>query len=114
MDSANQARQMVALQTEAVHKATHVFGEMQQHMNELVQGLKEIAEGTQRADNERSNAVTAVKNISDIIEETAGSAETVSDVADKLLENVENLSRTADLLGENMDSLKAEISVFKV
>lgn len=114
VDSANQARQMVALQTEAVHKATHVFGEMQQHMNELVQGLKEIAEGTQRADNERSNAVTAVKNISDIIEETAGSAETVSDVADKLLENVENLSRTADLLGENMDSLKAEISVFKV
>lgn len=114
VDSANQARQMVALQTEAVHKATRVFGEMQQHMNELVAGLKEIAEGTQRADNERSNAVTAVKNISDIIEETAGSAETVRDVADKLLENVENLSKTADMLGENMDSLKAEISVFKI
>lgn len=114
VDSANQAKEMVALQTEAVNKVTLVFGEMQQRMNDLVDGLREIAEGTERADSERSDAVMAVKNISDIIEETAGSAETVKDVADKLLENVENLSKTADMLGENMDSLKAEISVFKV
>lgn len=114
VDSANQAKEMVALQTEAVNKVTLVFGEMQQRMNDLVDGLREIAEGTERADNERSDAVMAVKNISNIIEETAGSAETVKDVADKLLENVENLSKTADMLGENMDSLKAEISVFKV
>lgn len=114
VDSANQAKEMVALQTEAVNKVTLVFGEMQQRMNDLVDGLREIAEGTERADSERSDAVMAVKNISNIIEETAGSAETVKDVADKLLENVENLSKTADMLGENMDSLKAEISVFKV
>ncbi|MBD5528968.1 MAG: methyl-accepting chemotaxis protein [Lachnospiraceae bacterium] len=114
VDSANQAMEMVALQTQAVNKVTVVFREMQQHMNELVDGLREIAEGTKRADSERSDAVTAVKNISGIIEETAGGAETVREVADKLLENVENLSKTADMLGENMDSLKAEISVFKV
>ncbi len=114
VDSANQAKEMVALQTEAVDKVTLVFGKMQQRMNELVEGLREIAEGTERADNERSDAVMAVKNISNIIEDTAGSAETVRDVADRLLENVENLSKTADTLGENMDSLKAEISVFKV
>lgn len=114
VDSANQAKDMVALQAEAVDKVILVFGEMQKRMNELVDGLREIAEGTQRADSERSDAVMAVRNISNIIEETAGSAETVKDVADKLLENVENLSKTADMLGENMDSLKAEISVFKV
>lgn len=114
VDSANQAKDMVALQAEAVDKVILVFGGMQKRMNELVDGLREIAEGTQRADSERSDAVMAVRNISNIIEETAGSAETVKDVADKLLENVENLSKTADMLGENMDSLKAEISVFKV
>lgn len=114
VDSANQAKEMVALQTQAVNKVTVVFREMQQHMNELVDGLREIAEGTKRADSERSDAVIAVKNISGIIEETAGGAETVREVADKLLENVENLNKTADILGENMDSLKAEISVFKV
>ncbi|MDE6517349.1 MAG: methyl-accepting chemotaxis protein, partial [Acetatifactor sp.] len=67
VDSANQAKEMVALQTEAVDKVTLVFGKMQQRMNELVEGLREIAEGTERADNERSDAVMAVKNISNII-----------------------------------------------
>lgn len=114
VDSANQAKEMVALQTQVVNKVTVVFHEMRQRMNELVDGLRQIAEGTERADSERSDAVMAVKNISDIIEETAGSAETVRDVADRLLENVEKLSKTAATLGENMDSLKAEISVFKI
>ena len=55
-----------------------------------------------------------VKNISDIIEETAGSAETVNDVANKLLNHVEKLSTTASVLDENMEGLKNEISVFKI
>ena len=114
VDSANQAKEMVALQTEAVDRVTAVFRGMQQHMSALVEGLRDISAGTGRADGERGDAVMAVKNISHIIEETAGSAKTVREVADKLLENVENLNRTADTLGENMDSLKAEISVFRV
>ena len=56
----------------------------------------------------------AVKNISDIIEETANSAEVVREVLDKLVENVQNLNHTADVLGENMDVLVSEVSVFKV
>lgn len=113
VDSANRASQMVGLQTQAVEQAVDVFRQMQQRMNALVDGLKEIVVGTERADHERSAAVEAVKNISDIIEETAGSAETVRDVAGRLLQNVENLNRTASVLGENMEGLKSEISVFK-
>ena len=73
-----------------------------------------FAASTEKADGERSAAVAAVKNISDIIEETAGSAETVNDVANKLLEHVEKLSNTASVLDENMEGLKNEISVFKI
>ena len=113
VDSANRASQMVGLQTQAVEQAVDVFRQMQQRMNALVDGLKEIVVGTERADHERSAAVEAVKNISDIIEETAGNAETVRDVAGRLLQNVENLNRTASVLGENMEGLKSEISVFK-
>lgn len=114
VESANQAQSMVAIQTEAVEQAVDVFHQMQERMNALVEGLKEIVEQTERADKERSEAVSAVKNISDIIEETASSAETVRDVANKLLENVENLNETAAALDENMEGLKTEISVFKV
>lgn len=114
VESASQAQDMVALQTEAVEQAVDVFQQMQDRMHALVEGLNEIVSQTECADRERSEAVDAVRNISDIIEETASSAETVKDVANKLLENVENLNDTAAALGENMNGLKNEISVFKV
>lgn len=114
VENANKASEMVGLQTHAVEQAVDLFKQMQHRMNQLVEGLREIAVGTERADNERSAAMAAVENISEIIETTASNAETVRDVANKLLENVENLNRTANVLGENMDGLKNEISVFKI
>ena len=114
VDSASQAQAMVELQTKAVDEVIAVFREMQARMGQLIEGLKDIAASTEKADGERSAAVAAVKNISDIIEETAGSAETVNDVANKLLAHVEKLSNTASVLDENMEGLKNEISVFKI
>ena len=114
LESASQAKAMVELQTKAVEEVIAVFREMQERMGQLIEGLKDIVVSTEKADGERSAAVAAVKNISDIIEETAGSAETVNDVANKLLNHVEKLSTTASVLDENMEGLKNEISVFKI
>lgn len=114
VESASQAKAMVELQTKAVEEVIAVFREMQERMGQLIEGLKDIVVSTEKADGERSAAVAAVKNISDIIEETAGSAETVNDVANKLLNHVEKLSTTASVLNENMEGLKNEISVFKI
>ena len=50
---------------------------------------------------------------SDLIEETAASAEVVKKVAASLEQNVENLNGTAESLGDNMTGLKTEIAVFK-
>ena len=114
VQSANEAQSMVALQTEAVGQVIDVFRNMQQRMQELVEGLREIASGIESADREREDTVYAVKNITDIIEKTASNTESVNEVADKLLENVENLRRTADVLGENMTEVNSEISVFRI
>ena len=114
VESASQAKAMVELQTKAVEEVISVFREMQERMGQLIEGLKDIVVSPEKADGERSAAVAAVKNISDIIEETAGSAETVNDVANKLLNHVEKLSTTASVLDENMEGLKNEISVFKI
>ncbi len=114
VESASQAKAMVELQTKAVEEVIAVFREMQERMGQLIEGLKDIVVSTEKADGERSAAVAAAKNISDIIEETAGSAETVNDVANKLLNHVEKLSTTASVLDENMEGLKNEISVFKI
>lgn len=113
VESAKQAEAMVALQTQAVEEVVGVFQNMSKRMEELVEGLGSIVERTERADKERSETLQAVKNISEIIEETANSTEVVHDIAMKLLKNVENLNKTADALGSNMNDLKTEISVFK-
>lgn len=112
--NAGQAQEMVALQSESVEQVIKVFGDMRSQMNALAAGLKEIASSMDKADSERGNTVHGVRNISNIIEETAGSAKKVKDIAEKLLANVENLNVTADLLGDNMQELKAEISVFRI
>ena len=114
VESANQAQSMVDLQTKAVEQVVSVFREMQLRMNQLIGGLKAIVESMEKADRERSETVEAVKNISNIIEETANSTEVVNDVAGRLLESVTDLNKTADALGDNMESLKTEISVFKI
>ena len=114
VESASQAKAMVELQTKAVEEVIAVFREMQERMGQLIEGLKDIVVSTEKADGERSAAVAAVKNISDIIEDTADSADTVNDVANKLLNHVEKLSTTASVLDENMEGLKNEISVFKI
>ena len=108
VDSASQAQAMVELQTKAVDEVIAVFREMQARMGQLIEGLKDIAASTEKADGERSAAVAAVKNISDIIEETAGSAETVNDVANKLLAHVEKLSDTASPMAEMLGMQKEE------
>lgn len=114
VQSANQAQDMVAAQTEAVEQAVVIFGEMRQQMSQLVQGLNDIVVSIEKADTERIDTVQAVKDISNVIEETAASAEVVKNIASRLAENVENLNHTAGILGDNMDDLKSEISVFKI
>lgn len=114
VENALEAQSMVASQTEAVEQVTEVFQEIQHRMSRLIEGLKDIVANTQRADAERSLTVDAVKNISDIIKETADSAEVVQGVADRLMDSVQNLSSTAGALGENMESLKKEVAVFKL
>ena len=112
--NAGQAQEMVALQGESVEQVIKVFGDMREQMSALATGLREIVASMEKADAERSDTVQGVQNISNIIEETANSAEKVRDIAGRLLTHVENLNETADLLGENMQGLKSEISVFKI
>lgn len=113
VESAQQAGSMVALQTEAVSEVTAVFQNMNVAMEELFDGLKKIMDETEHADRDRNGTLEAVRNISQIIEETAESAEVVKNVAENLQVNVEKLNGTAESLGNNMSGLKTEISVFK-
>ena len=87
VENAKQARDMVALQTEAVQEVVGVFDDMNQCMQKLFDALKEIVSSTEQADKEREDTLAAV--------------------------NVDTMNQTAQSLGDNMNDLKSEISVFK-
>lgn len=114
VENAKQAEIMVGVQTQSVESVIKVFREMSCRMTDLVNGLKNIVESTEKADEETTNTQDAVKNISEIIGETADNTEIVNDIAQMLLQSVEKLNSTAEVLGNNMQSLVAEISVFKI
>ena len=105
---------MVALQTESVKEVIGVFEKMNDAMEKLFEGMKQILVSTERADQEREDTLEAVRSIAQIIDETAASAEVVRNVAASLQKNVDNLNDTAESLGDNMNELKTEISVFKI
>ncbi len=111
---ADYAQEIVQMQEKAVRQVIDVFGGMSGQITELLSELKQIAEGTEAADRERSDTIDAVENISAIIEETASSAQTVHKMAEKLLHSAEKLDRISHALSDNMDGLKTEISAFKV
>lgn len=114
VNSAKEAGSMVASQAEAVEQVIQVFQGMSQQMQELVVGLKEIANTTEAADRERNDTMDAVENISAIIEQTSSGSAHVHDIAMELLSSVEKLNQTAHVLDENMNGLKTEISAFKL
>ena len=113
MADAKRAEEKVAAQSVVVEKVVSIFQDMNTQMEELVGGLDAIVESTGKADAERKETLESVKNISDIIEESAGSVRDVNGVTEKLLQNVDNLNKVSDTLNVNMEDLKAEISAFK-
>lgn len=114
VNSAKEAGDMVALQAEAVEQVIEVFRNMSQQMQELFEGLKEIADTTEAADKERNDTMDAVENISAIIEQTSSGSAHVHDIAVQLLNSVEKLNQTAQVLDEDMNGLKSEIAAFKL
>ncbi|MCM1179930.1 MAG: methyl-accepting chemotaxis protein [Clostridium sp.] len=113
VENAKQAGNMVTLQSEAVSEVVNVFRNMNESMETLFTGLKNILVNSEQADNDRQDTIAAVENISRIIEDTAASAEIVARVANDLQSSVESLNGTAQQLDENMTDLVSEISVFK-
>lgn len=113
VENAKQAGDMVTLQSEAVAEVVNVFRNMNESMETLFTGLKDILVNAEQADSDRKDTMAAVENISRIIEDTAASAEIVARVANDLQSSVESLNGTAQQLDENMTDLVSEISVFK-
>lgn len=109
-----EAEKMVESQEEAVSEVIQVFNSMSDDMKELIAGLREIGVCAQAADLERNATVSAVQNISDIIQNTAEKSSKVHSMANHLLSSVERLGDTAQTLDHNTNGLREEIEAFVI
>ncbi len=114
VESANKAEQMVAQQTEAVEEVTKLFAQMKDQMQLLYVDVQDIAKNAMDTDEDRSDTLGAVENISAIIEETASNLIMVNDMVSRLQDNAERLIQTSGNLDQDMNNLKNEMVAFKV
>lgn len=113
VSSAHKAVEMVAAQTQAVDEVVAIFHKMNEQMGEVVKSLQDIVSNTERADMLRGETLKTVRNMSQIIDDSAAGASAVNEVIDELIQNVGNLNKVSENLDRNMEGLKTEISAFK-
>ena len=113
VESAGEAQLMVEQQKEAVDATVTILSEMNEQMSLLIERLKRIMSHTDAAEKERGETLTAVRSISEIIEQTAESAQEVNRIIEQLANSVRNLNDVSSTLEEDMQDLKNEVSVFK-
>ena len=113
VSSAHKAVEMVAAQTQAVDEVVAIFHKMNEQMGEVVKSLQDIVSNTERADMLRGETLKTVRNMSQIIDDSAAGALAVNEVIDELIQNVGNLNKVSENLDRNMEGLKTEISAFK-
>lgn len=112
--NAKRASGIVDEQTVLVKNSIDVFQKMAGSIDRLGQELETINRTITLADQRRQEAVDAVRNISEIIDQNGSNIQTVMNAADELKANVENLDLTAGRLGDSMSELKGEVSGFKI
>lgn len=105
--------EIVTLQSEIVQQVIQVFEHIFTSIEKLYEGILGIHDSTRLAGQIREDTLSAVKNISILIGQTAANTEVVDATVSNLQKNVTNLNDTAKVLGENMKGLKNEISVFQ-
>ena len=112
--SVDMAQNIVDEQFELVNSSIQIFDQMKASMDSLTEELMNIDKAASEADQRRVEAVSAVDDISVIINDSASNANTVIEALNVLKKNVDNLDKTAAKLGENMDELKNEVRVFQI
>ncbi|MCQ2080564.1 MAG: methyl-accepting chemotaxis protein [Lachnospiraceae bacterium] len=114
VDSALNAKNMMATQVDAVKDVIDVFNDINVQLKKIFSELKNITEFAKTADTARNETISAVENISIIIDDTASQSKTVKEIADQLQTSVDKLNEVENTLSKSMGGLKEELTAFRV
>lgn len=113
-DSAREAEAIVYEQADFLRETIQVFGEINNCVEELVKGLKDIVESIQEINGEKDQVQDSIHNISIVAEQSAVAAEEVTATLDEQVRIISGLAKDVEDLKKEADALDESISKFIV
>lgn len=113
-ESAREAETIVFEQAGALQETIEVFGEINQCVEILVNGLKDIADNMQMMSGEKEQVQNSISHISIVTEQAAVATEEITSTLDKQVKIVSDLAKNVELLKQEADALDQSISRFVV
>ncbi len=114
ISTAEEAKNIVASQTQALNNTISVFDNISNHVNDLAENFKGILIRLQNIEEAKDGTLNSIQNISSVTEETAAASEEMSATAQLQAEAVEQLRESAIVLENDAQQLEEAIKIFKI
>jgi len=112
--TARQAEVIVAAQTDALSSTIKVFGNVDEHVENLTNNIKKIVAGIAGMENTKNDTLSANESISATLEESAAATNELGVTVEEQLLAVESLNEFATKLSIQAKDLESTVQLFKV
>jgi methyl-accepting chemotaxis protein len=113
-DKASDAEAILKTQNEAVQRTIDIFRNIMKSMENLSVHVEHIMSGVVEMEENRTQAINSIQNISAVSQETAASTEEVTASTEEQLSFIEELSRFSEELRMSSQELQKAIAQFKL
>lgn len=113
VSSAKKAEKIVETQEVTLNSTVQVFSQINLHVEQLSQNLKQILEGIQEMKVTKDDTLSAVSNISSTMQQTAAATGQLEASTTNQMNSVKGLHDAASQLKEVVSQLEEAINVFK-
>ena len=113
-ESAREAETIIFEQAGALQETIEVFGEINQCVETLVSGLKDIADNMQLMSGEKEQVQDSISHISVVTEQAAVATEEITSTLDKQVKIISDLAGNVELLKQEADALDRSMGRFVV
>lgn len=114
IDKTHSAGDIVSAQVESVQNTAEAFQKIDDFMDHLEEQMKMLTDDVEEMNEKRHAALSAMKNISKLSEDTVHSADQVNDALKIQITCTEEMEKEADRLKENMQELEKAVASFKL
>ena len=113
-ESAKEAETIIYAQANSLEETIEVFGEINQCVENLVNGLTNIADSMQKVNSEKELVQDSISHITVVSEQSAAATEEVTATLDTQVGIIADLAKDVELLKKEADALDQSIGRFKV